>query len=184
VGIFDRLRAKLGIDDRNDDWPSIVHLLRDPVLPDMDQALEMARGAWGAAGPVKLLGQVGPHSFALRVEPLNFSIHAFGSRYGGNVPELSAVQLQAWDQHTAWVAVDLPGRKIESLKSEGSHAGAYKSLMYFVFKHWSANCLALYFPAEGVTLPNQGDLIESIRWSRRNGINIDFLKEKAGRTQA
>lgn len=177
MGIFDKLRAMLGIDDPNDDWPSIVHLLRDPVLPDVDQALEMARGAWGAAGPVKLLGQVGPHSFALRVDPLNFAIHAVGSRYGSNAPGLSVVQQQAWDHHTAWLAVDLPGRRIESLKAEGQLAGAFKTLMHFVFKHWSANCLALYFPAHGITVPNQGDLIESIRWARRNEISLDFLKE-------
>ena len=163
--------------DANEDWPSIVMLLREALLPTADEAIEMARAAWGAAGPVELLGAVGPHNFAIRVSPLTFSPHAIADRYDVGAPELPLAQQQVWDRHRAWLAVDLPGRKTAALREEGRLGSAFKSLLHFVMKHWSPNVLAMYFPSEGVTVPNQGDLIESIRWARRNGIDLNFLRE-------
>jgi hypothetical protein len=159
-------------------WPSIVFLLREAVLPSAEQAIEMAKTAWGAAGPVELLGAVGPHNFAIRIAPLTFALHAANCLYEADAGQLNETQKQCWDQHKAWMSVDLPGRQVESLRQIGQLAGAYKSLMYFVNKHWSANCLALYFPSEQATLPNLGDLNQSIRWARQNGINLDFMKTR------
>jgi hypothetical protein len=41
------------------------------------------------------------------------------------------------------------------------------------------------FPAFGSTgcsskrtVPNMGSLVDSIRWARRNGMNLDFLKQR------
>jgi hypothetical protein len=163
--------------DEEDDWPSIVLLLREAVLPSAEEAIEMAGTAWGAAGQVELLGAVGPHNFVIRVAPLTFALHAVGSRYEAETGQLNAMQKQCWDQHSAWLSVDLPGRQVGVLRQSGQLAGAYKSLMYFVLRHWSQNCSALYFPSEQATLPNYGDLIDSIRSARRDGINLDFLKE-------
>lgn len=174
-----RSKAQRDIDEEG--WPSIVLLLREPVLPNAEQAIEMAKEAWGAAGPVEFVGAVGPHNFAIRIAPLTFAMHAIAQRYEADNEANSMEQQKCWDEHNAWLAVDLPGGKAAALREKGQLAGAYKALMYFPFKHWSQNCLALYFPAEGTILPNSGDLIESIRMGRRNGINLDFLKE--GKTQ-
>ncbi len=180
-GFLNRIPKEKAETHDREEWPSIVLLLHEPVLPSAEQAVEMARAAWGAAGAVEFLGAVGPHNFAIRVAPLTFAMHAVGQRYDIDPEKLSAEQQQCWDQHKAWLAVDLPGKAAAALRERGQLAGAYKALMYFPFKHWSQNCLALYFPAEGSmrsTLPNHGDLIQSIRWARQSGIDLDFLRER------
>lgn len=164
--------------DSDEEWPSIVLLLEEPVLPTPDQAIEMATKAWGATGPVELLGTVGPHNFVIRVSPLTFALHAVGDRYEVDAPQLPTVQQPCWDRHKAWLSIDLPGKRVSELRKKESLAGAYKTLMYFVHKHWSENCLAAYFPAEGTSIPNLGTLVDSIRWVRRNGVDLDFLKER------
>jgi hypothetical protein len=166
--------------DEEEGRPSIVMLLSEPVLPSAEEAIEMAKAAWSAAGPVEFLGAVGPHNFALRAAPLAFAIHAVGQPYDVNTETISIEQQFCWDNHKAWLAVDLPGKSAPALREIGQLAGAYKALMYFPFKHWSQKCLALYFPAEETrraTLPNRGDLIQSIRVARQNGIDLEFLKE-------
>ncbi|SRR6266567_3412536 len=178
--VFGSLRKIFGGRDQakpSEDWPSIVLLLKQAHLPTAEQAVEMARAAWGAAAPVELLGTPGPHSFALRVSPLTFALHAFAGRYEVGQFDLSLAQQQSWDQHTAWLSVDLPRRRTAQLRTEGRLGSAYMSLMYFVSKHWSSNCLAMYFPAERITVPNQGNLMDSIRWAGRNGIDVSFLRE-------
>jgi hypothetical protein len=160
----------------DEDWPSIVLLLREAQLPTADKAIEMAQAAWGAAGPVELVGVVGPHNFAIRVSPLTFALHAFGNRYDFSRLEAPLAQQKVWEEHRAWLSVDLPGRRTAELRAQGQLGSAYQSLMHFVARHWSPNCLGMYFPSERTTVPNHGDLIESVRWARRNGINLDFLK--------
>lgn len=161
----------------NEGWPSIVFLLRDPHLPSPEDALQIARNAWGAAGAVELAGRVGEHGFVFRASELTFALHAAAVRYEIAGVSLPAAQQQCWDQHTAWLAADLPGRRSEKLRRAGTLAAAYGSLMYFVNKYWSPNCLALYFPGEMVTIPHQGDLMQSIRWSASNGADLRFLKQ-------
>lgn len=163
--------------DSDEEWPSIVLLLEQPVLPNAEQAVEMARKAWGAAGPAELVGSVGPHNFMIRVSPLTFAMHAAENRYVVDTPPLPEVQKQCWDRHKAWLSIDLPGKRVSDLRERGQLAGAYRALMYFVHKHWSEDCLGAYFPAEGTIIPNLGTLVDSIRWARRNGVNLDFLKE-------
>ena len=115
--MFSSLRKIFGGREKanaHEDWPSIVLLLLEAQLPTADEAAEMARGAWGAAGPVELLGAVGPHNFVIRVSPLTFALHAVGQRYCISGSELLLTQQQVWDQHRAWLSVDLPGRRLES----------------------------------------------------------------------
>jgi hypothetical protein len=178
LGFPDTPRTTADGSDNEEDWPSIVFLLREAVLPSAEQACEMAKSAWGAAGEVDLLGAVGPHSFAIRIAPLTFALHAFDCCYEADPGPLNPIQERCWDQHRAWLSVDLPGRSVERLRRGGHLSDAYKSLMFFANKHWSANCLALYFPGEQATLPNQGDLIESIRSARRDGIDLDFMRSR------
>ncbi len=173
---FPRFRRILKKAD-DDAWPSIVFLLRIPHLPSREEALQLARGAWGPAGPIELAGMPRSHSFLFRTSHLAFALHAAPSRYEIDRTDLPGAQEQPWDQHTAWLSVDLPGKRTSVLRQQGSLGGAYLSLMYFAFKYWSPNCLALYFPAELTTVPNHGDLIESIRWTRRNGVDLQFLRE-------
>lgn len=161
-----------------DECPSAVLLLRESQVTTAEQALEMARSAWGSAGPVELIGSVPPHTYAIRASTLFFAIHAVPRRYEANPPMAGQAQQQCWDQHTAWLSVDMPMAKGSELRASGKLGEAYFSLLYFVHKHWSSNCLALYFPMEGVTVPNHGDPVESIRWSLRNGTNLDFLRRE------
>ncbi len=173
------MRDKLRIgkhDEAKDGWPSIVFLLREPILPTPEVAKNMGQAAWGAAAPVELVSTIREHSYLLRADLLFFAVHAAHARYEVGRLQLSQVQQQRWDEHTAWLSVDMPQQRALKQIGRTSWSAAYKSLMFFVFKHWSPNCLALYFPAEGVTVPNMGGLAESIRWSRRNGIDLSFLK--------
>ena len=180
-GFLKRGTSAKGETHDEEGWPSIVVLLSEPLLPNANQVIEMAKAVWGAAGPVELVGTVGPHNFVIRVAPLTFAVHAVAEHYLADTDGTSTEQQWCWDQHNAWLAVDLPGKSAIALRENGQLAGAYKALMFFPFKHWSQNCLALYFPAERTTratLPNRGDLIQSIRQARENGINLDFLKER------
>jgi hypothetical protein len=136
----------------------------------------MGQAAWGAVAPIELASTVREHSYLLRADPLLFALHAAHVRYEVDGLQLSQVQQQQWDEHTAWLSIDIPQQRALKQIDRTSWNAAYKALMFFVFKHWSPNCLALYFPAEGVTVPNMGDLVESVRRSRRNGIDLSFLK--------
>jgi hypothetical protein len=180
-GFLKKTTSVKGETHDDEGWPSVVLLLSEPVLPNAKEAIEMAKAAWGAARPVELVGTVGTHNFVIRVAPLTFAIHAVAQPYQVDADGASTEQQRCWDQHKAWLAVDLPGKSAIALRASGQLAGAYKVLMFFPFKHWSQTCLALYFPAERTTwatLPNRGDLIQSMRWARQNGIDLDFLKER------
>lgn len=174
--LFDNFRKKVRRGE-NEGWPSIVFLIRDPHLPSPKEALQLARQAWGAAGSVDLIKTVRENCYVFRASDLIFGLYAAPGRYEIDGLSRPAVQQQCWDQHTAWLSVDLPGRRTEDLRKAGTLASAYGSLMFFVNKYWSPNCLAIYFPDEGVTIPNQGDLIQSIRWSAGNGADLRFLQE-------
>jgi hypothetical protein len=169
------LRRQIHSRASEDDLLSIVFLLRDSVVLTADEAVRMCNAAWGAAAPVKLVAIVSEGHYALEASPLFFAFHSVAQRYQAKPPALSQVQQQCWDQHSAWMSVDMV-KSVSELRASGSLAAAYKTLFYFVFKHWSSDTLALYFPCEGVTLPNHGDLIQSIRWCRRNGIDLSFLQ--------
>ncbi len=169
------LRTRRGTDNQND-WPTIVFLLQVGNVLTADDAVRMCQAAWGAAVPVKLIGVVSEGHYALEASPLFFAFHSVAARYPVDGLHLSQVQQQCWDGHSAWMSVDLMRNPASELRKAGTLAQAYKTLLYFVFKHWSPSCPALYFPCEGVTLPNHGDLVESIRWCGRNGIDLTFLK--------
>lgn len=183
MGLLDRLK-KRSVDllpKANEDCPSVVLLLRRSQLPTSEQALEMARSAWGGAGPVEIVGFVPPHTYAIRASELFFAMHSVPRRYEASPPITGDLQRQCWDQHGAWLSVDMPTAKATELRESGRLGEAYFSLLFFAHKHWSPNCLALYFPAEGVVVPNQGNPVDSIHWSLQNGTNLDFLRrEKRG----
>ena len=157
-------------------WPSIVFLLRQSHVHTPEEAVHMCQEAWGAAHQVELIGIVTEGHYAIKAGPLFFAFHSVNQAYRIQGLQLTQVQQQAWDQHTAWMSIDLTKSREKILKEEHSLGVAYKPLMYYASRNFSPNCLALYFPAEGVTVPNLGELIGSISWCLRNGIDLSFLQ--------
>jgi hypothetical protein len=75
----------------------------------------------------------------------------------------------------AWMAIDSPYTTVVTLIEKDALAEIYKCLLIYAFKIWSPNVLAIFFPAERLTIPNFGDLAESIQWARRAGTDLKFL---------
>lgn len=164
----------------HDDWPSVVLLLREPGFPEPETLVQIAEGAWGAGGPVKLVGtlrkrQTYVFSCTTSCGPLWFSIHTRAERYGSAGQERLEIMQRPWDDHKAWMAIDSPHSKIVKLIEQGALAEVYKCLLIYAFKVWSPNILAVFFPAERLTIPNFGDLAGSINWGRRSGLDFRFL---------
>jgi hypothetical protein len=165
--------------EREEDHPSVVILLREPQLLTQGEVIERGRKAWGAGGPVELAGTLNRGgSFALRCGKFLFAIHQASQRYELPGKEQTEVLQRPWDEHKAWMSVDFPQSGTRRLREIDSLGSCYKMLLVFAFLSWSPNCLAVYFPAEGVTIPNFGDLAGNVKWARQNGINLDFLNDK------
>jgi hypothetical protein len=162
---------------QDDDFPSVVLLLREPEFPDPEALLRTAQESWGANGPVTLLGTLRQkRSYIFHCGKTAFSIHCETRPYGngeGREP-LEALQ-RPWDEHKAWLSVDFPYGKNRKLSAEGELGNVYKMLLIYAFKIWSSNALAIFFPGEHVTVPNFGELAESIQWGRRTGLDLKFL---------
>jgi regulator of protease activity HflC (stomatin/prohibitin superfamily) len=73
------------------------------------------------------------------------------------------------------MSIDSPHQKCAELSEHNALADIYKVLLIFAFVVWSPNALAVFFPAERVTVPNFGELSKSIQWGRKNGIDLSFL---------
>lgn len=177
MGILQNLRQKFSPNRYPSDyWPSVVVLMAAPAFPSGEEILSRAERAWGNAGPAKLIAS--PHEGASRLiqcGPLSFSIHCANAKYGEQTGHGGNILQRPWDDHKAWMSVDLPLLRNEALYQSGELANMYKVLLVFVFLGWSNNCLGVYFPGEGVTVPNFGDLAASINWGRQNGLNLNFL---------
>jgi hypothetical protein len=181
MGVFTQLKKMIGLavpSDSSEDCPSIVLLLNQPQELDADRALAIASSAWGAAGPVELIGTNPPYTYAIRASELFFAIHAVPHRYQASPPISSQIQERCWTQHKAWLSVDMQRAAVTELRASGRLGEAYFTLLHFVHERWSPDCVALYYPAEGVTIPNQGDMAESIRWARRHGTDLNFLNRR------
>jgi hypothetical protein len=179
--MLERLRDMLNLrrpGDPAEDHPSVVVLLQEFQPLTQEQALQTAQQAWGSGAPVEAAGALeNGTSFVFRSGKFFFALHQTGSRYEVKGLELGAVTQGPWDEHEGWFSVDLPTARTAALRKIQSLGSCYKMLLVYVFLRWSPNCLAVYFPAEGVAVPNLGDLAESIKWARRNGTNLDFLKD-------
>jgi hypothetical protein len=174
------LRWKLGITseaDRKDDWPCIVLLLKKPLFPSPEEAVQTGQESWGAHAPVELMSIAnGGKSYILTSGTFVFSVNFGSGPYGLEGQEPSEAQQRPWDEHNAWLSVDAPTQKVEKLRQSTALGGVYQLLLVYAFKTWSPNCLGMYFPAESVTVPNLGELSQSLQWGRQNGINLSFLK--------
>jgi hypothetical protein len=170
-------RARYG----EDDWPSVVLLLRVPEFPEPESMVATANEAWGAGGSVKLLGTLrkkASYAFACQTSSgtMMLSIHTAARRYdGGEGKEPLEILQRPWDEHQAWMSIDSPYQRNIKLAQEQALADIYKVLLIYAFKIWSPNVLAVFFPGEGATVPNLGGLAESIQWGRRAGLDLKFL---------
>ena len=158
------------------DWPSVVLLLKEQRPFTSQDAISTGQAAWGSAAPVEWMAITnGGHSYVLKRQPFIFSVHLGSEPYGVPGQEKAQTLQLPWDEHKAWMSIDAPTASVIKLREEESLGDVYKLLLVYAFISWSPNCLGVYFPAECVTIPNLGDLGESIKWGRKNGINLSFL---------
>jgi hypothetical protein len=172
------LRNKLAPQPKVDEqkvWPSVVMLLKEPVFPNAEEVIKIANACWGQTTPVELAATEDSGStYTLRRGNKAFSIHQGRRPYDVEGQEPTEILQRPWDEHRAWLSIDMP-LVAEGLRETKAWGESHKLLLIYAFKSWSPNCLAIYFPAEGVTVPNLGDLAESIRWGRQNGLKLAFL---------
>ncbi len=164
----------------DDDFPSVVLLLRDPKFPTTADMLRIANESWGAGGSVELLGTLRESAsfvFSLKTAKASttISVHTQPQPYGGSGREPTEFLQRPWDEHKAWMSIDLPNGRSRKLSTEKSLGYVYKVLLIFAFKCWNPNVLAVFFPGEGVTIPNFGELAACIQWARRSGMDMSFL---------
>jgi hypothetical protein len=179
MGILDRLMGKGSAAGREypaEYFPSVVMLLREPAFPSADEVLIKAQKAWGAGGRVERVATMREGaSHVLRSASVIYSVHTDASRYGGSVEGGDEILMRPWNEHRAWMSIDMPNTRCEQLRRHGVLGDIYKVLLIYAFLSWSESSLGVYFPAEGVTVPSFGALAESIQWGRRNGLNLSFL---------
>src|ERR1035438_8619821 len=153
--------------------PSLVLLLALPVELSSGRVLELAAQAWGSESEASL-ASAGMGQWLIRVSDVPFLLRSGRSRYRRHGDETNQARQRVWDRHKAWLAVDYPdGPKMP----ESAWPSFYKLLFLMANQMWDENCLGLYLPAQGVTVPNMGDLIGSIRWAGNNGTPLPFLHE-------
>jgi hypothetical protein len=177
MNILKRLTDKLVANRYPPDyWPSVVVLLANPWLPGRDEVMALAQKAWGNAGHPRLVGTLREGaSLVIQCGPLSFSVHFANAKYSGVSTIGNEFLQRPWNDHNAWMSVDLPNLRNESLYKAGELGKMYQVLLVFVFLCWTNNSLGVYFPGEGVTIPNIGDLASCVQWGRRNGLNLHFL---------
>ncbi len=155
--------------------PSLVLLLESPVDLTREGALQLAAQAWG--GPDSqpaIASRPRKEKWLIRVSDVLFGLSTSRARYHQSGPETNQVRQRAWDRHNAWLAVDYPDAP---KMPESEWPSCYKLLFLMANQLWNENCLGLYLPVQGVTVPNMGNLIASIRWASNNGTPLAFLHE-------
>lgn len=156
--------------------PSLVLLLEAPVALTRETALELAARAWGESDSRVAVTRRRGGRWVIRVSDVLFGVGGGKGPYRPPARESSQVRQRVWERHQAWLAVDYPeGPEIP----ESEWASCYKLLFLMANHLWDENCLGLYLPEQGVTVPNMGDLIASIRWAGKNGTPLPFLHEQA-----
>lgn len=163
-----------GSSPEEDAYPSVVLLLESPRDLTKETALRLAERAWGGAEGVSITGAARRGAWIIEASDVLFGLRSGVSRYRAETGKANATRQRAWLEHKAWLAVDYAeGRNTP----ESEWPACYKLLFLMVHQLWDENCLGLYLPAQGVTVPNVGDLIASIQWAGRNGTPLAFLHE-------
>jgi hypothetical protein len=152
-------------------------LLKEPILPSAEEVVKVANECWGQTTPVELAAtENGGSTYILQRGSKVFSIHQGRKPYDVEGQEPTQILQRPWDEHRAWLSVDMP-LVAKGLRETAAWGESHKLLLIYAFKSWSPNCLGIFFPTEGVTVPNLGDLAESIRWGRQNDLKLDFLNK-------
>lgn len=160
-------------------WPSLVLLLKEPKPLADDELLQLADKTYGMPSPN---GRISPelagktpdgNGRVLRIQFFFISFMEANQRYEVAGREASEARQRPWDEHTAWRSVDFPKQKASNLEKRHEE---YKTLFFLATQLWDENCLALYVPEEGLTIPNLGGWKESLVWAGKNGSQMQFLK--------
>jgi hypothetical protein len=158
-------------------WPSFVLLLKEYRPLSDDRLLQLADKCYGMSGTNgRISPQIVSNTSAGRVLQVQFFfIHVSEGcgRYEVPGKETSEVRQRPWDAHTAWRSVDFPKQKASN---PAKRSEEYKLVFFLVTQLWDENCLALYIPEYGTTIPNLGSWKESLIWAGKNGSNLDFLR--------
>jgi hypothetical protein len=104
-----------------------------------------------------------------------FASHTQPQPYGGGGREPTEFLQRPWDDHRAWMSIDMPKGRNRSLSEQRALGLIYKVLLVYAFLMWGPNTLAVFFPGEGVTIPNFGELAACIQWALRTGLDLSFL---------
>ena len=162
---------------QEDSWPSVVILLRAPLFLTTAEVLRTAQASWGTRSPVEALATTRQgESHFFQSEGMILSVHFATQQYSELTEDGDEVLTRPWKEHRAWMSVDMPHERCADLSARKTLANAYKLLLTYASNAWPEDCLGIYFPAEGETIPNRGGLAESIKWGRRNGLDLAFLK--------
>lgn len=154
--------------------PSLVLLLESPVELTRETALALATRAWGEPERVATVARRQGGRWLVRVSDVFFGVRCVCARYRRHGRETNQARQRVWDRHRAWLEVDYPeGPRVP----ESQWPDCYKLLFLMANQMWDENCLGLWLPVQGVTVPNMGDLIASIRWAGNNGTPLPFLHE-------
>jgi hypothetical protein len=157
--------------------PSLVLLLDRPMVLTRQSALELAVRAWGDGnGIAEIVRNHGRGRWLVRTSNVLFGLRSSGRRYRRHGIEGNQVRQRAWERHHAWLEVNYPDAP---RIPESEWASCYKLLFLMANHVWGENCLGIYLPVQDVTVPNMGDLIDSIRWAGKNGTPLPFLHETA-----
>lgn len=163
-----------GSPDEEERHPCLVLLLEKPIELTREAALAMAAQAWGESDKDVSIMKGRRGSWTVRVTDVMFGIRSASGHYRRFGHETNQVRQGVWDRHRAWLEVDYPRA---SKIPESEWPSCYKLLFLMANHLWSESCLGIYLPDEGVTVPNMGDLISSIRWAGNNGTPLPFLHE-------
>jgi len=160
--------------------PSVVLLLHKPVFPLRTEVEKAAQCIHSNQGELEYLpGQRNRASHLIRCGSMLISIHGADQPYGEGIEEMLDVLQNAWDQHHAWLAIDLPHERNHALQKAGRLRESYALLLKLSDALWSENCTGVFFPSEAILLPNTGTLRSSMEWARRNGITLSPLPDLA-----
>jgi len=164
-----------GSPDEEERFPSLVLLFEKPIDLTREAILNLATQAWGESDNTpSVAARRHGGRWLIRVSDVRFGIRGGKAQYGKPRHEPNQVRQHVWDRHRGWLEVDYPdGQKMP----ESEWPGCYKLLFLMANFLWGQNCLGVYLPLQGVTIPNMGDLIASIRWAANNGTPLPFLHE-------
>jgi hypothetical protein len=161
-------------------WPSFVLLLKEYRPLSDEQLLQLADKCYGMSSPN---GRISPEIVSntkagrvLRVQFFFIHVPEANGRYEVRGKEISEIRQRPWDEHTAWRSVDFPKQKSSNAAKRQEE---YKLLYHLVTQLWDDNCLALYVPEHGITIPNLGGWKESLVWAGKNGSDLEFLRSPA-----